>query len=224
MTKTYTVPHPNTRRNPAKTRKIASPCTNIWHLQCRGPPPHGQKSSPSSKNSMVFHTSSRSYHLSKLDEQLSFSCLTSASTPSKTTSGPHPKLGSSDTRCSMTPFETGSGGSFSLPSGIGICCGSLTPATSVSESQHITSSGLHQATPLSPFTLQGLDPLNVEQTVGIYQVTTECQTLGSELTKQFQTLYGLEASHHMAAQATTHEILLSGHQACSTAYRISTAT
>ena len=39
---------------------------------------------------MVFHTSSQSHHLSESDEQLSFTCLTSASTPSKTTGGPHP--------------------------------------------------------------------------------------------------------------------------------------
>ena len=39
---------------------------------------------------MVFHASSRSHHLSESDEQLSFFCLTSTSTPSKTTGRPHP--------------------------------------------------------------------------------------------------------------------------------------
>ena len=125
---------------------------------------------------MVFHASSRSHHLSKSDEQLSFSCPTSASTPSKTTSRPCPQLVSSDSRCSMTPFETGLGESFSIPGGIGICHGSLTSATSVSGSQHVTSSGWHQATPLSPLTLQGLDPLNAEQTTGIYQYTNLLQS------------------------------------------------
>ena len=81
---------------------------------------------------MVFHASSRSHHFSELDEQLSFSCPTSTSTPSKTTSRPCSQSVSSDSRCSMTPFETGSGGSFSLPGGMGICHSSLTPATSVS--------------------------------------------------------------------------------------------
>ena len=42
--------------------------------------------------------------------------------------------------------------------------------------------------PLSPITLQGLDPLNAEQAAEIFQLATECQTLGSELTKWFQTL------------------------------------
>ena len=124
----------------------------------------------------------------------------------------------------MTPFETGLGGSFSLPGGIGICCSSLTPATSVSVSQHITSSRWHQAAPLSPLTLQGLDPLNAEQAAETFQLATECQTLGSELTKWFQTLCGLEASHCVAAQATTHEIVLSRCQARSTAYGVATAT
>ena len=77
---------------------------------------------------------------------------------------------------------------------------------------------------MSPLTLQGLDPLNAEQATEIFQLATECQTLGSELAKQFQTLCRLEASHHVAAQATTHEIILSGHQAHSTAYGVAAAT
>ena len=52
----------------------------------------------------------------------------------------------------------------------------------------------------------------------------ECQALGSELAKWFQTLCGLEASHCAIVQATTHEIVLSGCQACSTAYGVATAT
>ena len=59
--------------------------------------------------------------------------------------------------------------------------------------------------------------------MGLYQLATECQTLGSKLAKQFQTLCGLEASHHTAAQATTHEIVLSWHQAYSAAYGVATA-
>ena len=93
-----------------------------------------------------------------------------------------------------------------------------------SGSQHITNSRWHQATPLSLLTLQGLDPLNAEQTAGIYQLATECQTLGSELAKWFQTLCRLEVSHHMAAQATAHEIVLSGCQAHSAANGVATAT
>ena len=153
---------------------------------------------------MVFHASSISHHFSKSDEQLSFSGLTSISTPSKTDSRPHPWSVSSDSRCSMTPFETGLGGSLSIPSGTGICHGSLTPVTSVSGLQHVTSSGWHQAMSLSPLTLQGLDPLNPLNT------------------KWFQTLCD-EASHCTAVQVTAHEIVLSGCQACSTVYGVVTA-
>ena len=49
VTKTHTVPHPNTGINITKTRKTASPHTNTQHLQSRGPP-CGQKRSPTSKN------------------------------------------------------------------------------------------------------------------------------------------------------------------------------
>ena len=122
---------------------------------------------------MVFHASSISHHLIESDKQLSFSSPTSTSTPSKTDGGLHPQLVSNDSRHSMTPFETGLGGSFSIPSGTRIHCGSLTPATSVSGSQHVTSSGWNQDVPLSPLTLQGLDPLNAGQTVGLYQLATE---------------------------------------------------
>ena len=122
----------------------------------------------------------------------------------------------------MTPFETGLGRSFTIPSGTRIHHSSLTPATSVFRSQHVTSSRWNQAVPLSPLTLQGLDPSNTEQTAGLYQLATKCQTLGSELTKWFQTLCGLEASHCLAAQATTHEIILLGCQARSTAYGVVT--
>ena len=83
---------------------------------------------------------------------------------------------------------------------------------------------MESGAPLSPLTLQGLDPLNAEQTAGLYQLATECQTLGSELAKQFNTLCRLEALHHAAAQATTHEIVLSRCQACSAAYGVAAAT
>ena len=79
--------------------------------------------------------------------------------------------------------------------------------------------------PLSQLTLQGLDPLNAKQAMNkIFQLATKCQTLGSKLPKWFQTLCGLEASHHVAVQATTHEIVLSRCQAHSAAYGAAAAT
>ena len=160
-----------------------SPCKHPASPVQRSSTTWAEKKPQLEEPTMVFHASSRCHHLSESDKQLSFSCPTSASTPSQTTGGPHPQSVSSDSRPSMTPFETGSGGSFSLPSGIGICHGSLTPATSVFGSQYITSSRWHRAIPLSPLTLQGLDPLNPKQAAEIFQLATECQTLGSELVK-----------------------------------------
>ena len=81
-----------------------------FQCKCTASPAQGSSTTWAEKEpwleepSMVLHISSRSHHFSELDEQLSFSCPTSASTPSKTTSRPHPRLVSSDSRCSMTPF------------------------------------------------------------------------------------------------------------------------
>ena len=46
VTKTHTALHPNTRINPAKTRKTASLHANVQHLQHRGPPQCGQRRNP----------------------------------------------------------------------------------------------------------------------------------------------------------------------------------
>ena len=48
----------------------------------------------------------------------------------------------------------------------------------------------------------------------------ECQALGTELAKQFQTLSGLEAMHHAMAQATAHEAINAGQMAQNAAYSI----
>ena len=89
----------------------------------------------------------------------------------------------------MTPFEMGLSGSFSIPSYAGVCHGSITPTTSVAGSQQVTSSGWHPPVPFSPLTLQGMDTLSTEHAAEVYQLATECQALGSDLAKQFQTLW-----------------------------------
>ena len=63
-----------------------------------------------------------------------------------------------------------------------------------------------------------MDTLNAEQAAEVYQLATECQALGSDLAKQFQTLCRLEATHH----ATAHETMLSGHVAHSTTCGVAT--
>ena len=63
---------------------------------------------------------------------------------------------------------------------------------------------------------------SAEKAADVYQLTAECQALGSKLAKQFQTLSRLEAMHHTMAQAMAHETVLLGCVACSTAYRFAT--
>ena len=124
----------------------------------------------------------------------------------------------------MTPFKPGLGGSFNVPGGTGMGCGSLTPVTSVTGLQQVTSSRWHQPVSFSPLTLQGLDPLSTKQAAKIYQLATECQALGSDLAKWFQTICELEATHRTIAQATAHDMVLSRCLVCSTAYAVATAT
>ena len=124
----------------------------------------------------------------------------------------------------MTPFKMGLSRSFNIPGDAGMCCGSLTPVTSVARSQQVTTRRWHHPVPFSPLPLQGLDPLSTEQAAKIYQLATECQALGSDLAKQFQTICRLKASHHTIAQATTHETVLFGCLIHSAAYAVATTT
>ena len=124
----------------------------------------------------------------------------------------------------MTPFKLRLSRSFNLPGDAGMCCGSPTPVTSIAGSQQVTSSGWHPPAPFSPLALQGMDPLSAEQAAEIYQLATECQALGFDLAKQFQTICRLKASPHTVAQATTHETMLSGCLICSAAYAVATTT
>ena len=91
----------------------------------------------------VFHASSQSHQLSKSDDQFSFTCPTSASTPDKAESGPQGQSGFSDSRHSMTSFQMGLGRSFNIPGGTGMHHSNLTPVTSVTRSQQVTSSRWH---------------------------------------------------------------------------------
>ena len=172
----------------------------------------------------VFHASSQRHQLSESDDQFSFTCPTSASTPNRTESGLQGRSVSSDCRCSMTPFEMGLSGSFNIPGDVGMCCCSLTPVTSDARLQQVTSSGWHHPAPFSPLPLQGLDPLSAKQAAKIYQLATECQALGSDLAKWFQTICRLKASHHTTGKATAHEMVLSRCLIHSTAYAVATTT
>ena len=124
----------------------------------------------------------------------------------------------------MTPFEPGLSGSFNIPSDAGMRYSSLTPVTSIAGLQQVTSSRWHPPAPFSSLALQGLDPLSTEQAAKIYQLTTECQALGSDLAKWFQTICRLKALHHAMAQATAYETVLSRCLIHSTVYAAATTT
>ena len=138
--------------------------------------------------SLAFCASFQSHQLSQTDDQFSFVCPTNTSTPNKMESGLRTLSASSDSRHSMTPFEMGLSGSFSIPSYAGVHHGSITPVTSVARLQQVTSSRWLLTALFSPLTLQSMDTLSVEQAAEVYQLATECQALGSDLAKRFQTL------------------------------------
>ena len=112
--------------------------------------------------------------------------------------------------------------SFNIPGGAGMHRSSLTPETSVTGLQQVTSSRWQHPAPFSPLPLQGLDPLSTEQAAKIYQLATECQALGSDLAKWSQTICRLKASHNTMAQATAHETVVSGCLDHSAAYAVAT--
>ena len=58
------------------------------------------------------------------------------------------------------------------------------------------------------------------QTKEIYDLVVECQVLGTQLTKEFHTLMGLEAIHCTVAQVTAHETINEGHPERGAAYGV----
>ena len=62
--------------------------------------------------------------------------------------------------------------------------------------------------------------LTPEQAAKVFRLGAKCQVVGTQLAKEFQQLPGLEAMHHTAAQATTHETINRGCMERGTAYNI----
>ena len=118
----------------------------------------------------------------------------------------------------MTPLDTSLYGSFSYPGPTGAGHSSVTPLTSVARSQQVTSSMWQPPRLLSLALPPAMDTLSAGQVAEIYQLATESQALGTELTKQFQNLSGLEAMHHAMAQAMAHETTNMGCMACNAAF------
>ena len=160
--------------------------------------------------------------ISESEDQASFT-LHSTSIPNKIGSILHFCSNSSGSRYSMTPLDTSLYGSFSYSSPTGAGHGSITPATSVAGSQQVTSSMWQPPGPFSPPLTSAMDTLSTRQAAESYQLATECQALGVELTKQFHNLSRLEAMHCAAAQATAYKTINAGCMAHNAAFSTTAA-
>ena len=161
--------------------------------------------------------------MSKTEDQSSFTAASSTFTPNKIRNGQCFHSSSTDSRHSMTPLDTSLCGSFSYPGPTGMGHGSITPVTSVVRSQWVASSTWQPPGLFFPTLPPATDTLSAGQVAEIYQLATECQDLGMELTKQFQNLFRLEAMHHTMAQAMAHETRNAGCMACIAAFSAITA-
>ena len=105
--------------------------------------------------------------------------------------------------------------SFNMPRLPSMGFGSLTPSVpSITSSHHILSTWPPDSFPSGPSALQ----LTIDQANSIFSLASECQVLSVKLTKDFQTLSGLEAIHRNSIQGMAHEMLTLGHSAHKAAY------
>ena len=120
---------------------------------------------------------------------------------------------SSDSRHSSASLFTSS--SFNLPRFPSMGLGSLTPSVpSITGSHHISSTWAPNPVPSGPSTPW----LTIDQANSLFGLASKCQALGIKLTKDFQTLSGLEAIHCNSVQGMAHEMLTLGHSTCEAAY------
>ena len=112
------------------------------------------------------------------------------------------------------PMDSSIYGSLNFYGPPGVGRGGATPSTmSLARSQQVSSS---MWPPL------GLAPTHsmqtAEQSTKIFKLALECQALGADLAKQFQTISGLEAIHRASTQATAYKTINTGQMACSMAF------
>ena len=117
----------------------------------------------------------------------------------------------------MMPLDTGLYNSFSYSDPAGFGRGEVTPVASATGSQHVYSSIWQPPGLTSPPAMQ---TSSTEQSMEIFNLVAECQVLSTELAKQFQTLFGLEAMHCATAQATAHTIINTGWMAQNATYSV----
>ena len=161
--------------------------------------------------------------MSETEDQSSFTTPSSTSTPNKIGNGLRFCSSSTDSRCSMTPLDTLLYGRFRYSGPTGMGHSSVTPVTSVAGLQQVTSSMWQLPGPFFSTLLPATDTLSAGKVEEIYQLATECQTLGAELAKQFQNLSGLEVMYHTTDQVMLHEKVNMGYMAHNAAFSTITA-
>ena len=166
---------------------------------------------PSESSCTSYNSPSRS--MSELEDHGSFTMPTSSSTPNKLRTQQHYQSSSTNNRLSVTPLDMGIYKSISFYGPPGCGRDGATPMTSFAGSHHVSSSIWQPPGLTSPPAMQ---TLIAEQSTEIFNLVAECQVLSTELSKQFQTISGLEAMHHTAA----HEMINVGWMAWNTAYSI----
>ena len=201
-----------------ESSSIAHKCTSS--AECLQKGPHVDDSSCASGESSHTSHQSPSRSISELKDHGSFTVPSTSSTPHKLGTQPCCHSSSTDSKHFMMPLDMGLYSSFSYYGPPGFGRGGNTPVASVAGLQHISSS-MWQPPGLTslhlPFTTK---TLNAEQSTKIYYLVAECQVLGTELAKQFQTLSGLEAMHRTMTQATADETINVEHMAQNVAYSI----
>ena len=149
--------------------------------------------------------------LSELEDCPSFFAPASTSSPISRGNQPHYKLASTDSRLSVTPMDSSIYGSFNFYGQPGVGRGRATPsATSLAGSQQVSST-TWQLLGLTP--THSMQTLTAEQSAKIFSLAVECQALGANLAKQFQTISSLEVIHQATTQATAYETINMGQMA-----------
>ena len=103
---------------------------------------------------------------------------------------------------------------------LGFGWGGITPMGSVSGLHQVSSNILQPGALFSPAMPPASCSLNPEQSAEVFYLGAECQTMGTQLAKQFQILSRLEAMHHAMAQATAHKTINQGWVERSAAYNV----
>ena len=107
-------------------------------------------------------------------------------------------------------------GSFSFYGQPGIGRGGATPSVMILAGSQQVSCTMWQLLGVTP--THSMQTLTAEQSSKIFSLAVECQALGANLAKQFQTISSLKAKHQAATQATAYKIINMGQMAHNMAF------